>query len=86
MYLNESKEKHSKSDMVSNVLDPYHVIYLFPDDGTCGVYRNEPRVRRKFEKFIHQKTTLNLLGMKGTAVRPVACIYLCPNKKKGTSA
>ena len=49
----------------TNALDPYHVCYLFTDNGISGKYKTESTLRRRFEKYIKSKTTLDVFGTKG---------------------
>jgi hypothetical protein len=65
VYLYTSIEKHSQTALVPNALDPNHVIYLFPDDGTTGRYQNEPLIRSGLEIYIRKHTSLELIGAKG---------------------
>ena len=68
IYLYTSIEKHSSTTVVPNALDPNHVVYLFPDDGTMGRYKYEPNMRRSFEKYIRHHTSLQLIGAKGQLI------------------
>ena len=48
-----------------NSLDPHHTCYLFSDDGKRGQYRSEPKLRRKFEKYIAHAKSLTIHGATG---------------------
>lgn len=60
----------------SNTLDPYHTIYVLADDGTYGSYTKEPIIRRKFEKYIKTKTTIESLTEKGNDNSDVIMIFV----------
>ncbi|ELT91987.1 hypothetical protein CAPTEDRAFT_196769 [Capitella teleta] len=59
-----TQSEKNLSESVPNALDPYHVVYLFTDDGTSGSYRHEPSLRSQLECFIKTQTRLKLLGSK----------------------